>query len=362
MKVGIVGCGKISGIYFKNMCTVLQDVEVTACADLDFERAKASAAEYPGVTPMSVDALMASDVEIVVNLTIPGAHYPVSMAALDAGKHVYAEKPITVTREEGEKLLAAAEAKNLRVGNAPDTFLGAGIQTARKLIEDGWIGRPVAATAFMMCRGHESWHPDPAFYYKVGGGPMFDMGPYYLTALVTLLGPASRVTGSTSTSFAERTITSEPKFGETITVDVPTHIAGVVDFSGGAIGTIVTSFDVVSHHLPCIEIHGTEGSMQVPDPNGFGGKVSVKRMGGDWADVPLSHRYPQNMRGIGVADMAAAIQSGREHRASGALAFHVLDLMHGIHQASDTGAHVEIESACTQPAPLPMNPLDGFLS
>ncbi len=359
MKVGIIGCGNISGIYFKNMCGVFSNLEVTACADLDIECSKAKAEEFESVTPMSVDELLASDVEIVVNLTIPAAHFDVAMAAVEAGKHVYGEKPVTLTREEGRKLLAAASERGLRVGNAPDTFMGAGIQTAVKLIDDGWIGKPVSATAFMLCHGHESWHPSPEFYYQVGGGPMFDMGPYYLTALVALMGPVKRVTGSTSMAFDERTITSEPKFGKKVTVEVPTHVTGLLDFAGGGVGTIITSFDVWGHNMPCIEIHGTEGSLSVPDPNGFGGEVKLKRGKGDWGVVPHSHAYPENSRGIGVADMAAAIENGGDHRASGRLAYHVLDIMHAVHDASDAGSHVMLESECDRPEPLAMSLLQG---
>ncbi len=359
MKVGIIGCGNISGIYFKNMCEVFSDLDVIACADLDVDRAKEKAEEYAGVVAMSVDDLLASDVEIVVNLTIPAAHFDVAMAALEAGKHVHGEKPITLTRDQGRQLLSVADERGLRVGNAPDTFMGAGIQTALKLIEDGWIGSPVSATAFMQCHGHESWHPSPEFYYQVGGGPMFDMGPYYLTALVALMGPVCRVTGSTSMAYEERVITSKPKFGKKVPVEVPTHVAGLLDFSGGAVGTVVTSFDVWGHSLPCIEIHGTEGSMSVPDPNGFGGEVKVKRGRGDWGTVPHSHSYAKNSRGIGVADMAAAIAEGRDHRASGRLAYHVLDVMHAVHDASDEGAHVMIESSCDKPEPLSLSSVEG---
>ena len=354
VKVGIIGCGNICGIYFENMCNVFDNIEVKACADLDMARAEAKAAEFKGVTAMTVDDLLADpEIEIVVNLTIPKAHYEVSMKAVEAGKHVHAEKPITLSREEANKLLAAAKAKNLLVGNAPDTFMGAGIQTCVKLINDGAIGDPVAATAFMMCRGHESWHPDPEFYYKVGGGPMFDMGPYYLTALVSLLGPAKRVTGSTRISFPTRTITSEKKNGKIINVNIPTHVAGIMDFANGAVGTIITSFDVWDHALPCIEIYGSEGSLQVPDPNGFGGNVRLSKAGDDWVDVELTHQHADNGRGIGPANMALAIRGGQANRSSGELATHVLDIMQAFHDASDSGQHVMLESTCEKPAALP---------
>jgi predicted dehydrogenase len=355
VKIGIIGCGNISGIYFKAGKT-FSILDIVACADLDLERARAKAEEHGILKACTVQDLLADpEIEIVVNLTIPNAHYDVCLAALNAGKNVHVEKPLSITREQGRHLLETAKAKGLRVGAAPDTFLGGGLQTCRKLIDDGWIGEPIGATAFMLCHGHESWHPDPEFYYKVGGGPMFDMGPYYLTALISLIGPIRRVTGSTRVTFPERTITSAPKYGTKVAVDVPTHVAGIMDFQNGAVGTILTSFDVWSSKLPCIEIYGTEGSMQVPDPNGFGGPVQVRRPGAkDWTEMPLTHGFSENSRGIGVADMAYAIQSGRAHRANGALAYHVLETMHGFHDASNEGKHYEMHSTVERPAPLPL--------
>jgi predicted dehydrogenase len=313
------------------------------------------------VRAVSVGKLLSDpEISIVVNLTVPKAHAKVAFKAVKAGKSVHNEKPLTITRREGQKLLQLAKEKNVLVGSAPDTFMGAGIQTCRKLIDDGVIGKPVAATAFMMCPGHESWHPDPEFYYEVGGGPMFDMGPYYLTALASLLGPVKRVTGSAQISFAERLITSEKKNGKVVKVDVPTHIAGVMDFAGGAVGTIITSFDVQAHSLPCIEIYGSEGSMQVPDPNGFGGPVRIRKKGDlDWRDVSLTHSYAQNSRGIGVADMAYALQSGQPNRAGGELAYHVLDVMHAFHDASKKGRHVNVASTCERPKAMPTGLVEG---
>ena len=355
VKVGIVGCGNISGIYFKAGKT-FPILDIVACADLVMERARAKAEEHGVPKACTVAELLADpEIEIVINLTIPNAHYEVCLAALEAGKHTYVEKPLSITREQGRKLVETARARNLRLGGAPDTFLGGGLQTCRKLIDDGWIGEPVGATAFMLCHGHESWHPDPEFYYKAGGGPMFDMGPYYLTALVALIGPLRRVTGSTRVTFPERTITSAPKYGTKVVVDVPTHVAGVMDFANGAIGTILTTFDVWASQLPRIEIYGSEGSLDVPDPNGFGGTVRVHRMGASgWSEVPLTHGFAENSRGIGVVDMAYAIQSHRPHRANGDLAYHVLEAMHGFHDASDMSKHYAMESTCERPAPLPM--------
>lgn len=354
LKAGIVGCGKISGIYLQNL-TANRELEVAACADLNVARARASADEYGiprGCTP--AELLADPAIDIVVNLTIPAVHAEVCLQALEAGKHVYVEKPLAVTREEGQAILAKAAEKGRLVGSAPDTFLGGGIQTCIKLIEDGWIGMPVAASAFMIGRGHEHWHPDPEFYYAKGGGPMFDMGPYYLTALVAMLGPIRRVTGSAGISYPQRTITSQPKFGRTIQVETPTHIAGVIDFRSGAIGTIITSFDAFGGtELPRIEIYGSEGTLSVPDPNTFGGPVRVRRYDAtEFGDMPLTHGFTDNCRGLGVLDMAAAIRQGRTHRANGELAYHVLEAMHGFHDASMHGKHYEMHSSCERPAPL----------
>ena len=355
VKVGIVGCGNISSRYLENM-PPFEIIEVAAVADIIPERAEAQAEKWGVPKAYSVDELLADpEIEIVVNLTIPNAHYEVALAALKAGKSAYNEKPLALTRAQGKELVETARAQGVLLGGAPDTFFGAGHQTCRKLIDDGWIGTPIAATAFMTCHGHESWHPDPAFYYKVGGGPMFDMGPYYLTALINLMGPVSRVTGSARVTFPERTITSQPKFGTVITVDTPTHIAGVLDFANGAVATIITSFDIWAANLPHIEIYGTEGSLSVPDPNGFVGPIKVRRGGADdWTDVSFSHNYTRD-RGIGVADMAQALRSGRANRANGDLTYHVLDIMHAVHDASRENRHIMLESTCERPAPLPLN-------
>ena len=361
VKVGVIGCGNISGAYL-GIGKQFPMLDIAVVSDIDMDRARAKAEEFDVPRACTVEELLADpEIKIVLNLTIPVAHAEVGLAALEAGKCVYTEKPLAVSREDGKKMIDLAAAKGLLIGGAPDTFLGGGHQTCRKLIDDGWIGEPVAATAFMLGHGHESWHPDPEFYYKAGGGPMFDMGPYYLTAMVNMIGPVKRVAGSTRVTFPERTITSEKKYGQTIVVDVPTHIAGVIDFANGAIGTIVTSFDVWGAQVPCIEVYGTEGSLSVPDPNGFGGKVMVKRGGGEWKEAPMSHGYLENTRSIGLADMACALQSGRKFRANGDLTYHVLDLMHAFHDASDTGRHVELESSCEQPEALPLGLLPGQL-
>jgi len=355
-RIGVIGCGAISATYFK-ACKQFEAIEITACADIDEARARARAEEFEIPRACSVEEMLADpDIDIILNLTIPKAHAEVNMAVLEAGKHVYCEKPLATTREDGLRTLAAAEAKGLRLGCAPDTFLGAGIQTCRKLIDDGWIGQPVAAVAFMMNNGTECWHSNPSFYYQKGGGPMMDMGPYYLTALVSLLGPVRRVTGSARASFAQRLVTSKQHYGKVIDVEVPTHIAGIMDFECGAIASMITTFDVWSSELPHIEIHGSGGSLSVPNPNAFGFPARIRRVGADeWSQVPFTHGCTDNCsRGIGLADMACAVKSGRKHRANGEMAYHVLDIMEAFNDSSSQGRHIELTSTCSQPEPLPM--------
>lgn len=353
--VGIVGCGNISGIYLESP-KKFPNIRIGACADIDLERAQAQAAKYGVPKACSVEELLADpEIEIVINLTIPAAHAQVGIAALEAGKSVYNEKPLSIAREDARRLLDVATSKRLRVGCAPDTFLGGGLQTCRQLIDEGAIGQPVGATAFMMSGGPESWHPNPDFFYQVGAGPMFDMGPYYLTAMISMLGPVQRVTGSARITREQRTITSKPLSGTVINVTTPTYISGVLDFASGPVGTIITSFDVHSAVLPRIEIYGTEGTLSVPDPNTFGGPVRLWQLStNEWRDMPLTHAYTENSRGLGVADMAEALEQERPHRASGEMAYHVLDIMHAIHDASREGKHVMMTSSCDRPEALPI--------
>ena len=353
LKLGVVGCGNISEIYLQNLCS-FADIEVAAVSDMDLERARARANEFHIPRALPVETLLAEpDIEVILNLTIPKAHFEVAMAALAAGKNVYNEKPLAVKQEDARKILDLAAERGLRVGCAPDTFLGAALQTSRQLIDAGAIGTPVGATAFMISHGHEDWHPDPAFYYQHGGGPMFDMGPYYLTALVILIGPVSRVTGSAQISFPERTVTSRPKFGSTIRVEVPTNIATVVDFANGAVGTMLMTFDVWLAGLPRMEIYGSEGTLRIPDPNNFGGSVELWRHDArEWRTMPLINNLTANYRGLGVADMARAIREGRPHRANGQLAYHVLEIMHAAHDASREERHIKLASNCERPSPI----------
>lgn len=361
VKVGIIGTGNIFGRYVEK-CRAFPILDIVACADIDQRKAREKSEAFDVPRACSVeDVLSDPDIELVINLTVPGAHAEVSLAAIEAGKHVYSEKPLAVTREDGQQVLAAAREKGVRVGCAPDTFLGGGLQTCRKLIDEGWIGQPVAATAFFVQHGPESWHPNPDFFYQVGAGPLFDMGPYYLTALISLLGPVKRLAGSARISFAERIATSEEQRGRRIPVEVPTHVAGVLDFAGGPIATLITSFDVWASRLPRIEVYGSEGTLSAPDPNVFGGPVRVRRAGAEeWSDIPLTHSAEVG-RGIGVADMAYALRRDRPHRARGDVAFHVLDVMQALGESSEMGRFVEVTSDCARPAPLPMGLNPGEL-
>lgn len=354
MKTGIIGCGQISEIYAEN-CGKFRGLELVACADLDLARAQARAAEAGIPKAVDVAGLLADpEVEIVVNLTIPAAHAEIGLAALRAGKSVYLEKPLALRRSEARAMIRAARESNLRVGCAPDTFLGAGLQTCRKLIDEGAIGEPIGGIGAMLSPGVESWHANPVFFYQKGAGPLFDMGPYYLTALTTLFGPVARVTACARASFPTRTVTSQPLAGTVIKVEVPTHVASVLEFESGPIFSLNVSFDVLAHHQQNLEIFGSEGTLRVPDPNTFGGPVLLRRKeDSQWREIPLQFSHAGNCRGIGLADMAAAIRSGREHRANEKVAYHVLDLMHCIYDASDRGRHVRPKSSMTRPAPLP---------
>lgn len=334
-------------------------LEIAACADMDRAAAEKKAAEFGVLRVLGVEELLADEaIDLVLNLTVPKAHAPVTLAALEAGKHVYLEKPLAVTREDGLAILRLAKKKKLQVGCAPDTFLGWGLQTARKAIDDGAIGKPVAFQAYMMCPGHEHWHPNPEFYYERGGGPMLDMGPYYLTALLNCLGSVKRVMGMASVAIEERTISSSPKRGKKIKVETPDHVTGLIEFEQGAVGTIVTSFATRFAQYDGknpITIFGTDGTLLVPDPNGFGGPVKLrKKEDADFVELPamFAHQYE---RSVGLAEMALAIRDGRTARAGGEQAMAVLDLMLGFLDSSESGKAYEPVVEYVRPAPLPMD-------
>jgi predicted dehydrogenase len=354
LRIGVVGAGTISGAYLRTLGR-LSNVAVTAVADLDGARAAAAAAAVPGARALPPGELLAArDVDLVLSLTVPAAHAAVAQEAIAAGKHVYSEKPLAVTTSQAAQVLAAAARAGVRVGCAPDTVLGTGVQTARALLDAGDIGVPVAAAAFMVTPGHERWHPSPEFYYQPGGGPLFDMGPYYLTALVTLLGPVRRVTGMTATPRATRTIGAGPRAGTEFGVGVATHVAGVLEHEGGALSTLMMSFDVWEANLPRIEIYGTGGSLSVPDPNRFDGQVRIFRAGqGAWEPAAEAGGYRDAERGYGVSELAAALAAGTPHRASGELAYHVLDVMESLLAAAGSGHAVTVESGSARPPAVP---------
>ncbi len=360
LKVGLIGTGDIAPAYMSG-CAPFDVIEIVACADILQDKAEAFAATY-GLQAQSVDDLLARpDIDIVINATVPAAHASVALQIIEAGKHAYGEKPLALNRFEAEPVIKAAAAAGLRLGCAPDALLGGGNQTARKAIDDGAIGAPIAATAFFMSRGPESWHPNPDFLYQRGGGPLLDMGPYFLTALVNLMGPVARVTGSARMTFPERIATSEAHMGRVLPVEVNTHVAGTLEFSNGAIATLITSFDVWAHHLPAMEIHGSDGSLALQKPNQFDGEVSLLKAGSrEWADIPFSHTTKIG-RGAGVADMAYAIQSGRPHRVSGDLAFHVLDIMQALEESAEQGQRITLQSTVEQPLAVPPGLADGVL-
>jgi predicted dehydrogenase len=349
--VALVGAGVISTQYLTALST-FPDIKVLAVADLDTERARAQAEAYD--VPASGDlasVLAIPEVEIVINLTIPAAHAEVASAALQAGKHVYGEKPLALAPGDGAKMLAEAQSRGLRVGSAPDTFLGAGLQSAARAVGEGLIGEPVSATAVTQGPGPESWHPSPEFLFQYGGGPLFDIGPYYLTALVALFGPVARVAATARQARSRRVIGSGPKKGTAFTVEVPTHVHALLDFAGGPSASATFSFDSARPRR-MIEITGTEGTLSLPDPNTFQGPLRVQAFGeDDWRDLPVTGTTAG--RGIGVLDMARAVREGAPHRASGDLAQHVLELMATVTDSAERNEVIGLESSAPRVQPLP---------
>ena len=364
LRIGVVGCGNISLAYMRN-APLFRGVEIIACADLNADAGKRRAAEF-NLRAADVDSLIDDkDIDLILNLTIPAAHFDVSTRALSAGKHVFTEKPLGVTAAEGRRLVDAAATKGLMLGSAPDTFLGAAGRHVRRQMEAGAIGKPVTGTAFMMGRGMEHWHPDPSFYYQAGAGPVMDMGPYYLTMMVNLMGPIRRVQAVATSGQEERLITAEgPKQGTTFKVGTPTSVLSLLEFDCGATVTFGTSWDVFRHSNHPIELHGTEGSLRLPDPDNFGGSVALSSRGAPWQETdtsgelfgavnwPIAAPDRANYRMLGLADLARAIIEGRTPRASGDLALHVLEVMEAILRAGETGVAQTIAGIVAQPKEL----------
>ena len=362
MGVGVIGAGNISSAYL-GLSKMFKGIEMRAVADLNMDTAKAQAEKFDVRAETVDDMLAASDIDIIVNLTIPAAHYEVSKRVLEAGKHVFSEKPFVLSVEEGRNLLDLAESKGLRVGSAPDTFLGGAHQRARALIDSGDLGQITGGTAAVMSRGMEMWHPNPDFFFKAGGGPVLDIGPYYVTDLVQLIGPVTRVACFSSTPRTKREITSEPRKGEFVDVETPTSLRAILEFANGATVNLSTSWDVHRHGLAPIELYGEKGSLFVPDPNFFGGEVRATD-GGDDRDLPaFDHPFGvpnqqhnegmmANYRTAGLADMAAAIAEGRPHRCGQDLSLHVMEVLLAIIEAGALGEVVSISSTCERPAAL----------
>ncbi|MBB3609619.1 Gfo/Idh/MocA family oxidoreductase [Rhizobium sp. BK602] len=372
--IGVIGCGNISMTYLRN-AALFAGVELRACADISADAAALRAREY-GIRALGVDQLLAdSEVDLVLNLTIPVVHFDVTMSALSAGKHVFTEKPLATSAADGRVLVAEAKRRGLLLGSAPDTFLGAAGRRARRLMEEGAIGRPVSGTAFMMGRGMEHWHPNPQFYYQPGGGPVFDMGPYYLTMMVNLLGPVVRVMAMATKGQEERLITADGPFKNTsFKVGTPTNILSLLEFECGATVNFGASWDVFRHSNHPIELHGTEGSLRLPDPDTFGGTVSLSEGGADWHDFdsdgelygkrnwPFAAPDRANYRMLGVADLARALQENRKPRASGELALHVLEIMEAILASGESGRSVSIGGDLVRPPLLGEDEARSFLA
>jgi predicted dehydrogenase len=352
MKIAIIGCGNISSTYLQN-AKLFKAFEVAYVADLDVARAEQKAQEF-GVKALTVDDALASDAGLILNLTIPAAHGSLALRALEAGKHIYNEKPLAIELEESKAMLALADQKGLRVGCAPDTFMGAALQTTRAFLDEGGMGTVVGASAHMLGRGPDGWHPDPAFFFQHGAGPLFDMGPYYLTAFVHLFGAIKRVTAFAKTTHSERQIMRGNHAGRVFKVETPTHISAVLECESGVIAHLTVSFDVVSASNTNIEIYGTNGGLVINDPNMFTAPLrfhdGIGEWGqGTWSELENTRPYFENSRGIGVADLIRGVENKRSHRASGALAHHVLEAMHSILRSAQTATVINLESRVDRP-------------
>lgn len=351
--IGLIGCGVISAAYLRTL-TRAAGARVVAVADMDLARASARAEEFGVPLALGVDELLArDDIDLVIDLTVPTAHAEINRRGLEAGKSVHSEKPLTTTAAEALALVRLAEERGLSLGGAPDTFLGAGLQTTMAVLSEGLIGQPFAAVAHLVTAGPERWHPDPAFFYRDGGGPLLDLGPYHLTALVAMFGPVASVSAEAGRKFEQRTIAQGPHAGQRVPVEVPTHVTLLLRFASGFLATLLTSFDVDATELPRFEVFGSEGTLSVPDPNGFGGLLRLRRHGdAAWQEVPLRPGFTDEARGIGALELLQARATGRAPRASGELAAHVLEVMEAGLRAADEGRRVEVHSRPAKPALL----------
>ncbi|MBT5294871.1 MAG: Gfo/Idh/MocA family oxidoreductase [Octadecabacter sp.] len=356
LRVGIIGCGNISTAYLQ-LASMFKGYDIVAVADINMDNARARAAEFDVRAQTVDDLLAAADVDLVINLTIPAAHVDVSRAILKAGKHVYSEKPFVLSLAEAQELGDIAKAEGVRIGSAPDTFMGGSHQLARNLIDAGAIGKVTSGTAVVMSSGMEDWHPNPDFFFQKGGGPILDLGPYYICNLVQLLGPVQKVTSFTGMASDTRTIQNGPRNGETVPVETPTTIHSVLSFESGAIITLLASWDVWASNHPIMELYGSEGTMDVPDPNFFGGILTVTERSGDPVEKSWDHPFSvpnfeetqANYRGAALADMALAIAEGRPHRCNDEFATHVVEVMTAILEAGETGTVMTMTTTCSKP-------------
>lgn len=359
IKIGVIGCGNISEIYLKNLTTVFENTEVLAVTDRILDRAEARAKQFgiPRVAASTEDLLAMDDIELIVILTIPDQHYPVCKKALSAGKHVYMEKPLSLNLDNGKELIELAQRKGLRLCVAPDTMLGANVQTVRKLIDDGWIGRPVACHAHLLNPGSESWHPDPEFLYKQGAGPLFDVGPYYCAGIAYLLGCVTEVSAMGAITFKQRKITSQPLYGKMIDVEVPTFLSVSMKTEQDVMVNMVLTNDAqdTNFGLYKMEIYGDQGTITMLAPPFFDGEISYKKKGAaEWTSIPAMYCYKDNGRGIGVADMASAMLNGRAHRLSADMAYHTLEIMCSVMEAQAQGKTIHLQSRYERSSPLPL--------
>lgn len=354
-KVGIIGCGDISGNYIRYSKSAYSDYyEIVVLGDICVEKAQKRAEEFEIERFGTPDVVYnAEDIDIIINLTVPTAHEEVTIKALECGKHVYSEKPLACTREGMKRIMEAAKKCGKRVGCAPDSFMSAPAQSAKKAIEDDWIGAPIGANAICAMRGNEYWRPDADFFYHKGAGPMMDMAPYYLNMFVSLIGPVASVQTMSKITWSERTIKVAPRRGEKIQVEIPTYVSSALRFESGAIATFVNSFDIWGTKQPYIEIYGEKGTMVIPDPNRYKGDVLVRRFkDSEWRAVPQFVEYAEYGRGIGIVDMIRAIEAGVAHKAGLELAYHTTDIIMAMDEAGESGREIKIESTAKQPEGL----------
>ena len=351
LKIGVIGCGSISSTYFKNLMNI-EELSIIACADIDIEKARMIGNQFQISKSSNVEELLSNkEIDLVVNLTVPKAHYEISKEIIKSKKHLYSEKPLAIDRKEGNELIDFAKEQGVSIGCAPDTFLGIGIQTGIKLINKNMIGTPIAGSISMFTAGHERWHPNPGFFYLKGGGPVFDMGPYYLTTLIAILGPVKRVSSLSKRTYDHRT--SALNKDMQLPVEIDTHISGILEFQNGAIVSLTMSFDVWGSEMPKVEIYGTKGTISLPDPNQFDGAIKVKIGTSNWKKNKLVSTGPG--RGIGIIEMATAIRENRLSRVDASLANHVLDVMQTLAESSNSGDCIDINSSCEKPKPVEYN-------